>query len=57
MDGMEAPVWFGGAAPGLAGLAQLNVEVPAQLRPSDEVNVSVVVGTHPAGRRVTISVR
>ncbi len=57
MNGLEARVWFAGAAPGFAGLTQLNVEVPPSLRPSGPVNVSVLVGTHPAGKPVTLAVR
>jgi len=55
MDGRPAPVLFAGAAPGFVGLLQVNAEVPADLSPSSDVNV--LVGSHPAGRRVTIAVR
>jgi uncharacterized protein (TIGR03437 family) len=56
MNGIDARVVFAGAAPGFAGLMQLNVETPASLQPSNEVNVAVLIGTHPAGR-VTLAVR
>ena len=57
MAGVDARVLSAGAAPGFAGLMQLNVEVPRNLPASSQVNVSVLVGLNPAGKRVTIAVR
>jgi uncharacterized protein (TIGR03437 family) len=57
MDGFPAPVVFAGAAPGLVGLLQVNAEVPAGLARSDQVSLSVLVGSNPANQRVTIAVR
>jgi uncharacterized protein (TIGR03437 family) len=57
MDGLEAPVLFAGAAPGFVGLTQVNAAVPAELRPSAEVNVALLVGSHPAGKRVALAVQ
>jgi len=57
MNGRDARVLFAGAAPGFAGLLQLNVEIPPGLTSSNEVNVALIIGSSPAGRRVTIAVR
>jgi uncharacterized protein (TIGR03437 family) len=57
MDGLEAPVLFAGAAPGFVGLTQVNVTVPTELRPSAQVNVALLVGSHPAGKRVALAVK
>jgi len=57
LDGIEATVLFAGSASGFAGLTQVNVEVPRELRASSEVNLAVLVGSHPSGRRVTVAVR
>jgi uncharacterized protein (TIGR03437 family) len=57
MDGLEAPILFAGAAPGFVGLTQINAEIPRDLRPSTDVNVAVLVGPHPAGKRATLAVK
>jgi uncharacterized protein (TIGR03437 family) len=57
MDGVEAPILFAGAAPGFVGLTQVNAEIPRDLRASNDVNVAVLVGPHPAGKRATLAVK
>jgi uncharacterized protein (TIGR03437 family) len=57
MDGAAARVVWTGAAPGFVGLLQVNVEVPAGLTPSSQVNLAVLVGPNPANQRVTVAVR
>ena len=58
IGGLPATVTYQGAAPGLvAGLVQVNVEVPADVAPGPTVPVSVVVGTSPAENVVTMAVK
>jgi uncharacterized protein (TIGR03437 family) len=58
IGGLPAKVTYQGGAPGLvAGLAQVNVEVPADVTPGPAVPVSVVVGTTPAENVVTMAVK
>jgi len=50
IDGIPAMVQYKGAAPGLAGLDQINVQIPAGVRPGVPVPVLLTVGavTAPA---------
>ena len=58
IGGLPATVTYQGAAPGLvAGLVQVNVEVPADVTPGPAVPVSVVVGSSPAENVVTMAVQ
>lgn len=45
IGGMRATVTFAGLAPGLVGVNQLNVVVPADVETGDMVQLSVLVGT------------
>jgi uncharacterized protein (TIGR03437 family) len=44
IDGVKAPVSFSGLAPGFAGLNQVNVQVPAGLKPGNQPVVITISG-------------
>lgn len=56
IGGMDANVAFAGAAPGFAGLDQVNIQIPAALRGRGEVEVELFVERTPANK-VLINVR
>jgi uncharacterized protein (TIGR03437 family) len=56
IDGIPARIAFSGTAPGMAGLAQVNAEVPAGVAPSDRAKLVVAVGAASAAP-VMIAVR
>lgn len=58
IGGLPATVQYGGAAPGaVAGLLQVNVLVPANVQPGNQVPVHVTVGGQKSQDGVTIAVR
>ncbi|MCP5109704.1 MAG: hypothetical protein GY953_02590, partial [bacterium] len=57
IGGLPCEVFYAGAAPGFAGLMQLNVRVPTGFIPSGELPVELFVGGAPSQPGVTISVR
>jgi uncharacterized protein (TIGR03437 family) len=57
IGGVNAPVTYAGAAPGeVAGVVQVNVQVPAGVATGSAVPVTVSVGGIAAQQGVTISV-
>jgi uncharacterized protein (TIGR03437 family) len=57
IGGVPATLQYYGAAPGeLAGVMQLNVQIPSNI-PSGEIPVSVSVGGNSSQSGVTVSVR
>jgi len=58
IGGESAPVSYQGAAPGLvAGLIQVNVQIPTGITPGPSVALTLVVGDTPAQNTVTIAVK
>ncbi|HTQ53939.1 MAG TPA: hypothetical protein VMI94_05720 [Bryobacteraceae bacterium] len=58
IDGINCPVSYSGAAPGLvAGVAQINAQVPQNVRPGSDVPLQVVVGTAASQAGVTVAVQ
>jgi uncharacterized protein (TIGR03437 family) len=58
IGGVNAPVKYAGAAPGaVAGLTQINVEVPAELAPSLAWPVIVKIGDFTSTSGVTVAVK
>jgi uncharacterized protein (TIGR03437 family) len=57
IDGKDADVLYAGAAPGLAALIQINVVVPANLKPGAAVPVLVTIGKNKSQERVSVSVK
>jgi uncharacterized protein (TIGR03437 family) len=58
IGGVPATVQYYGAAPGeLAGVMQLNVEIPASAPTGTAVPVSVTVGTIQSPANATISIK
>jgi uncharacterized protein (TIGR03437 family) len=56
IGGSTATVLFLGLTPGLVGLAQANIQIPADVTPGNNVAVAITVGGQ-AGNTVTISVK
>ena len=58
VGGVPANVLYAGAAPGLvAGLVQINLQIPAGLAPSPAIPLSVMVGGVAAAPGVTVSIQ
>jgi uncharacterized protein (TIGR03437 family) len=58
IGGVPATVSYAGAAPGnVAGLLQVNVQVPAGTTPGNSVPVQVTIGGATTQAGVTIAVR
>ena len=58
IDGINCPASYSGAAPGLvAGVAQINAQVPQNVRPGSDVPLQVVVGTAASQAGVTVAVQ
>ena len=55
VNGLDAPVLYAGAAPGFAGLCQVNVQVPATV-PDGDAPLSLTIGgvSTPAGAFLTV---
>jgi uncharacterized protein (TIGR03437 family) len=56
IGGLPADIEFAGAAPGFAGLLQINARIPAGVAPGDDVPVVVSIGGVSAQGGVTIAV-
>jgi uncharacterized protein (TIGR03437 family) len=58
IGGVNATVQYAGAAPGsVAGLTQINVQVPAGLTPANALPVIVTIGNFASTASVTVSVK
>jgi uncharacterized protein (TIGR03437 family) len=58
IGGMNAPVQFAGAVPGaVAGLTQINVQIPTGLTPSNALPVVVKIGNFTSTSLVTVAVK
>jgi len=58
MGGVECPVLYAGAPPGLvAGAMQVNVQLPANVPSGDAVPVVLAVGEAMSPDTVTIAIR
>jgi uncharacterized protein (TIGR03437 family) len=55
--GRQAEILYAGAAPGLAGVMQINVRLPRGIDPSNSVPVSVKIGANSSQPGVTLSLR
>ena len=56
VNGVNVPVLYAGAQPSFAGLDQVNIELPASLRGSGEVEIIVTIDNQPANA-VSVMVR
>lgn len=56
VGGLPADVLYAGAAPGLAGISQVNIRIPA-VAASDATPIEVTVGGNSRNQRVTLAVR
>jgi uncharacterized protein (TIGR03437 family) len=58
IGGLDARVAYAGGVPGaVAGLTQINAEIPAGLTPNAGTPIVVHIGTYNSSPGVTISVR
>jgi uncharacterized protein (TIGR03437 family) len=58
IGGQSATVMYQGAAPGLvAGMSQINVQVPAGVTPGSAVSVTITVGGVASVNTVTMAVK
>ena len=57
IGGLNATVTYCGAAPGFAGLFQINVKIPEGVAPGNSVPVQVTVGTATSQSNATIAVQ
>lgn len=57
IGGKQAVILYAGAAPGLAGVMQINVRLPRGIDPSNSVPVSVKIGASNSQEGVTLSLR
>jgi uncharacterized protein (TIGR03437 family) len=58
IDGQPAQVLYAGAAPGLvAGVVQINVQIPATVAGSNSVAVTLAVGKQTSQQSVTVAVQ
>lgn len=55
--GKQAEILYAGAAPGLAGVMQINIRLPRGIDPSNSVPVNVKIGTNSSQPGVTLSLR
>lgn len=57
IDGLDAPVFYAGAAPGLiTGILQVNCRIPANVTPGATVSIVLTVGSASSPQSVTIAV-
>jgi len=57
IGGQPAEILYAGAAPGMAGVIQINVRVPSGVKPGTAVPVRVTIGTAPSQPGVTLAVK
>jgi uncharacterized protein (TIGR03437 family) len=57
IGGLPADIGFAGAAPGFAGLLQINARVPAAVSPGNDIPVVVKVGDAMSQPGVTMAVQ
>jgi uncharacterized protein (TIGR03437 family) len=58
IGGQNAPVTYQGAAPGLvAGMSQINVQIPTNIAPGSSVSLTLEVGSTKSRNTVTIAVK
>jgi uncharacterized protein (TIGR03437 family) len=57
IGGKQAEILYAGAAPGLAGVMQINARLPRGIDPSNSVPVSVKIGANSSQPGVTLSLR
>jgi uncharacterized protein (TIGR03437 family) len=57
IGGLNAPLTYCGAAPGFAGLFQINAKIPVGVAPGNSVPVQVTVGTATSQSNVTVAVQ
>ena len=56
IDAQPAHILYAGAAPGLAGIIQINVEVPFGIQPGSAVPVTVKIGANVSQPGVTVAI-
>jgi len=57
IGGQKADILYAGAAPGMAGLMQINARVPAQIQPGNAVPVVVTIAGNKSQTGVTLAVK
>lgn len=57
IGGVQAEILYAGAAPGLAGLMQINARLPTSVQPGNNVPVMVKVGFNSSQPGVTLAVK
>ena len=58
VGGIEAPVHYAGAAPSLvAGVIQINVQVPLSIKPGNAVPIKISIGDLPSPPELTVAVQ
>jgi uncharacterized protein (TIGR03437 family) len=58
IDGVNAPVLYAGGVPGLvAGVLQVNLQIPATVQPGSSVPVQLSLGGHTSQTPVTLAIR
>jgi uncharacterized protein (TIGR03437 family) len=57
IGGQTAKILYAGAAPGLAGLMQINAQVPPGVKPGNDVPVVVKIGNNTSQAGVTLAVQ
>jgi uncharacterized protein (TIGR03437 family) len=58
IGGQNAQVLYQGAAPGLvAGISQINAQIPSNIAPGPSIPVTITVGNTPSHNSVTIAVK
>jgi uncharacterized protein (TIGR03437 family) len=58
IDGVNAPMLYAGGVPGLvAGVVQVNLQIPANVQPGSSVPVQLSLGGHTSQTSVTLAIR